>query len=42
MIQLLRNVNALRRNPEKYVAEHKSGEGGHLFEDGKLTHAVQH
>ena len=22
---------------EKYVAEHKSGEGGHLFEQGKLT-----
>ena len=40
MIQLLRDVNAVRRNQEnlKYVAEHKSGEGGHLnFEQGKLT-----
>ena len=24
-------------NIEKYVAEDKSGEGGHLFEKGKLT-----
>ena len=23
----------------KYVVEHKSGEGGHLFEQGKLTNA---